>query len=191
MAAVNENAACGLKFSPGQYNPPCPASATVPAGLSCPWSSGATNESCQSGYAFNLALANTVNPNDEYVQQIVKVLKDAGKHEASWKSNPAGGWYWAADLQAYAYAFDMVAPYLTSEDQRAIVGVLNGMLNRTMVAYLDPLNSAYVTNVRLRVGAGAGTLATALDHQVLSRAWANTIERNLFGHGHLSPRVGR
>ncbi len=183
MAAVEANAQCGLKFTPGQANSPCPSTSTVPPGLTCPWANGATNEACQSGYAFNLALANTIKPNSDYVQKAVELLSNAGKYEQNWQRNTGAAWYWGGDLQGYAFAYDMVQPYLTAQQDRTIVAALTRMVRDTMAQFVNPFNTAIVTNIRLRVGSGAATLAIALDHHEMTALWAKKIEESFFTDG--------
>lgn len=180
---VRANAACGLKFKPGTNdNKQCPEQSPVPPGMSCSWTSAATNESCQSGYAFNLALANTLEPNPAYVAKVIELLRQAGKYEQGWQNTTGGAWYWGSDLLNYAYAYDMIQPYLPESQDKFIKNVLEGMVSGTMPAYLDHKNYAYVTNIRLRVGSGLGTLALALDGAGLSSERAEEVERNLFGY---------
>ncbi|WP_438034192.1 hypothetical protein [Sorangium sp. So ce204] len=102
-------------------------------------------------------------------------LLKAGDTATGWSQTP-GAWYWGGSLLNYAYAYDLVQPALSADDDAAIRDKLEDALGKTMGVY-EEFNTTYVTNFRYRVGSGAATLSYALGE----RDHACTVERDLFG----------
>lgn len=150
-----------------------------PPGQGHPCAAPSTNTDVKEYQLSNCALYGALSWVIEQRSDALKTARDtlmnAGDTSTGWNQTP-GAWYWGGSLLNYAYAYDLVQPALSADDDAAIRDKLEDALGKTMGVYGE-FNTTYVTNFRYRVGSGAATLSYALgehDH-------ACTVERDLFG----------